>query len=203
MRLSVSGAKPPKNGLPNPRGLLPEQQVVAPSKLCLPVRLAVMSGKEPESSRGFGREKIAPRRVLDAIDEVPVVETSAAARLFIHIESDGVHDVQSAAKRRGRSTDVPSVVGDFGFEEDQVQNWRGECHAGIRFASAFESTARTCLDFLDLRPPQLAILRTHFCRCSSAGLERWIHNPEVGGSSPPIGMSGLQVWLRLIPPVYL
>ena len=24
-------------------------------------------------------------------------------------------------------------------------------------------------------------------RCSSAGLERWIHNPKVGGSSPPIG----------------
>ena len=29
-------------------------------------------------------------------------------------------------------------------------------------------------------------------RCSSAGLERWIHNPKVGGSSPPIGISKLE-----------
>src|SRR4051812_6077627 len=39
-------------------------------------------------------------------------------------------------------------------------------------------------------------------RGSSAGLERWIHNPEVGGSSPPLGTSSLTPHLspRQTPP---
>lgn len=36
------------------------------------------------------------------------------------------------------------------------------------------------------------------CQGSSAGLERWSHKPEVGGSSPPLDTNNLRILLLIL-----
>ena len=59
----------------------------------------------PASPSRSRRDEGVPALVLDAVDEVPVVEPGAAARRLPHVEADRVDDVQPASGRGGRAAD--------------------------------------------------------------------------------------------------
>ena len=62
-----------------------------------------------------------PALVLDAVDEMPVVETRTATGALAHVEADRVDDVQAAAGRGCRAPDGAGVVGDLRMQEDDLE----------------------------------------------------------------------------------
>ena len=77
--------------------------------------------QEPKPSGPLALQERLPRRVLAAVDEVPVVEPRAPPRLLVHVEADGVDDVQPATERRGGAPDVARVVRDLRVKQDDVE----------------------------------------------------------------------------------
>ena len=89
------------------------------------------AGARPWSSRAsnaralgcqaFRSDECVPARVLDAVDEMPVVEPCAPPRPLAHVEADRVHDVQAAAGGCRGAPDRTRVVRDLRMQQHDLE----------------------------------------------------------------------------------
>jgi hypothetical protein len=59
--------------------------------------------------------------MLHAIDHVPVIKPSPAKGFLVHVEADGLDDVQPAPSRGARSADVSRVVGNLRVQQHDMK----------------------------------------------------------------------------------
>ena len=91
-----------------------------------------MAGKQPGGPRYGGLARLE-RVVFHAGHRVPIVEAGPLEGLVVGLESQRVNQVQSASGGGGRATDVPGVLRDLGFDEDDLEGRRG-LDAGVGHA---------------------------------------------------------------------
>lgn len=79
-------------------------------------------GEKEETSPLNRGEEVVRAFVDEDADLVPIIEARALQMLLVEGKAKGLHEMQDAPRRRGGPDDVARVLGDFGFEEDDVEH---------------------------------------------------------------------------------
>ncbi len=79
-------------------------------------------GEKEETSPLNRGEEVARAFVDEDANLVPIIESGPLQMLLVEGKAKGLHEVQDAPRRRGGPDDVARVLGDFWFEEDDVEH---------------------------------------------------------------------------------
>ena len=108
-------------------GFIAKQQIIAALHGRLPMRARGVRCVQPHIFWLLALHECAPVFVLADVQQVPVIQTRAAHRLFIHVKGNGPHHMQPAPRDHGGSPHIARVVGNLRMKKHNVEygiEWR-------------------------------------------------------------------------------
>ena len=117
-------------------GFIAKQQIIAALHGRLPMCARGVRCVQPHIFWLLALHECAPVFVLADVQQVPVVQTRAAHRLFIHVKGNGTHHMQPAPRDHGGSPHIARVVGNLRLKKHNVEygiEWRvSHCGCSIK-----------------------------------------------------------------------